>query len=148
MSAHDESRTFTYEAISQGMREKHEYACTSEVYDSFLKAFHDYSPIHVDEAYAKQRGFEGRVMHGTLLNGFLSHFVGMHFPGRNSLLLSVDLRYAQPTYLGDVIVLEAIVNQKLDANRVVVLDVIFKNQTRNCPAARGRATVMVKEGVA
>lgn len=144
----EEARSFAYEDISPGMRESFIYTCTAEVYESFLKAFHDHSPIHVDEAYAQSRGFSGRVMHGTLLNGFLSHFVGMRFPGRNSLLLSADLRYAQPTYLGDVILLEAVVNQKLDANRVVVLDVIFANQTRKCTAARGRVSVMVKESVA
>ena len=142
----EESRILAYESISTGMRESHAYTCAAAVYESFLKAFHDYSPIHVDEAYAQSRGFAGRVMHGTLLNGFLSHFVGMRFPGRNSLLLSADLRYAQPTYLDDVILLEAVVNQKLDANRVIVFDVSFTNQTRNCLAARGRVTVMVKEG--
>jgi 3-hydroxybutyryl-CoA dehydratase len=138
-------RTVEFEAIAEGATESFDYVITPGVYESFLKAFHDNSPIHVNEAYARSCGFEGRVMHGSLLNGFLSHFVGVHFPGRLSLLLSSDLRFAQPSYLGDAIRLEAVVAQKMEANRVVVLNVTFRNQTRNVVAARGRVQVMVRK---
>lgn len=139
------ARTFRYQDIPLGMKAAHDYTIAKEVYENFLAAFGDRSPIHVDTAYAQARGFSGEVMHGTLLNGFLSHFVGMQFPGRLSLLLAVDLRFVQPSYLGDVIRLEAEVSQKLDANNVVVLNVTFQNVTRNCIAARGRVQVMVKD---
>lgn len=138
-------RLIEFEAIPEGATASFEYVISEEVYEAFLRAFRDNSPIHVDEAYAVSCGFAGKVMHGSLLNGFLSHFVGVHFPGRLSLLLSSDLRFAQPSYLGDVIRLEAVVAQKMEANRVVVLNVTFQNQTRNCVAARGRVQVMVRK---
>ena len=83
-------RTCHYHDITVGMKEARDYTITPEVYGHFLAAFHDYSPVHVDEAYARSRGFRGKVMHGSLLNGFVSHFVGMYFPGRLSLLLTTD----------------------------------------------------------
>ena len=119
---------------------------TPEVYEHFLAAFRDVSPVHVDENFAKSRGFSGKVMHGSLLNGFLSHFVGVYFPGRFSLLLPIDLRYSSPAYLGDTIHLEAKVSQKLDSRNVIVLDIILTNSTRGQLAARGRIQVMIKEG--
>jgi len=134
-----------YHAISVGMQAAHDYVITPAVYEHFLAAFHDYSPVHVDETFAKARGFAGKVMHGALLNGFVSHFVGMHFPGRLSLLLSVDLRFSNPAYLGDSIHLAAVVSQKMDARNVLVLDATLTNTTRNCLAARGRIQVMVRE---
>jgi len=85
-------RTVHYRDIGEGQRETLDYALTPAVYQHFLDAFQDVSPIHVDEGYAKARGFAGRVMHGSLLNGFVSHFIGTWFPGRYSLLLGVDLR--------------------------------------------------------
>jgi acyl dehydratase len=127
------------------MRERREYVISGEVYENFLKAFHDHSSIHVDESYALKCGYSGRVMHGTLLNGFLSHFVGMYFPGRLSLLLAADIRFSQPSYFGDVICLEAVVAQKVDARNVIVLDVVFTNMTRDCIVARGRVQVMLRE---
>lgn len=139
------ARTFRYDEITVGMREAHDYVITPEVYQGFLDTFHDHSPVHVDEGFAKGQGFLGRVMHGTILNGFVSHFIGMHFPGRFSLLLSVDLRFSNPSYLGDSIHLETAVSQKLDARGIIVLDATLSNTTRNCLAARGRIQVMIKE---
>ncbi len=127
------------------MRASHDYLITTGVYEHFLAAFHDASPVHVDEDFAKSRGFLGKVMHGSLLHGFISHFVGMRFPGRLSLLLSVDLRYLNPSYLGDAIHLVALVSQKMEARNVLVLDVTLANTTRGHLAARGRLQVMLKE---
>jgi acyl dehydratase len=139
------ARTCHYRDIAVGMKETHDYVITPEVYKSFLAVFHDYSPPHVDEAFAKSRGFQGRVMHGSILNGFLSHFIGMHFPGRLSLLLAVDMRYSNPSYLGDAIRIDAVVNQKVDARNTVVLNATLSNTTRNDVAARARIHVMVKD---
>jgi len=96
-----------YQEITVGMKAAHDYVITQEIYEHFLAAFQDHSSVHVDEAFARSRGFSGKVMHGSLLNGFVSHFVGMHFPGQSSLLLSVDLRFSHPSYLGDAIRMRA-----------------------------------------
>ena len=138
-------RTYHYHEISVGMKASRDYVITPKVYEHFLAAFDDYSPVHVDEGFAKSRGFSGKVMHGSLLNGFISHFVGMYFPGRFSLLLSVDLRFSNPSYLGDTIHLEAVASQKMDARNILVLDVKLSNTTRGQLAARGRVQVMLKE---
>jgi 3-hydroxybutyryl-CoA dehydratase len=139
------ARIIRYNEISVGMKEAHDYVITPDVYQGFLATFEDHSPVHVDKGFAKAQGFEGRVMHGTILNGFVSHFIGMHFPGRFSLLLSVDLRFSSPSYLGDSIHVEMVVSQKLDARSIVVLDATLFNATLNCLAARGRIQVMIKE---
>jgi acyl dehydratase len=130
--------------LAEGMQVERSYTVTPLVYENFLRAFDDRSPIHVDADYAVLAGFDGPVMHGTILNGFVSHFVGMVFPGANSLLLSVNLRYASPTYLGDTLELRAKCAQKVDSQRVVVLHVTLFNQTRGRPAATGRVQVQMR----
>ena len=139
------ARSMCYREIAVGMREQHEYAITGEVYGGFLAAFGDYSPIHVDDAVAKECGFREPVMHGGILNGFLSHFVGMHFPGELSLLLSVDLRFSKPSYLGDQIQIEAVVAQMSDVSKTVVLNVMFTNLTQSQVVARARVQVMLRD---
>src|ERR1035441_134596 len=138
-------RTFHYHEINVGMKAAHDYVITPQVYEHFLAGFQDYSPVHVDEAFAKSRGFAGKVMHGSILNGFISHFVGMEFPGRFSLLLSVDLRFSNPSYLDDAIQIEAVVSQKMDARSIVILDLTLTNTTRSQLAGRARAQVLVQE---
>ena len=141
------ARTWRYDDIVVGAKESHQYTISTSVYEHFLTAFQDYSPVHVDDAYARSRGFPGKVMHGSILNGFVSHFIGMQFPGKGSLLLSVDLRFSQPSFLDDVIRMETVVTQKTDARRVLVLDAALFNVTRNQMAARGRIQVMLQEEI-
>jgi acyl-coenzyme A thioesterase PaaI-like protein len=82
-------------------------------------------------------------MHGAILNGFLSHFVGMRFPGGRSLELSVDMRYVRPSYLGDRVRLEGTVIQKVDSRSIVVVDLLYRNLTQNVIVARGRVQTAI-----
>jgi acyl dehydratase len=135
----------SYESIAAGAEVVRRYTISPVVYARFMEAFEDVSPIHVDEAYARKRGFKGKVVHGAILNGFVSNFVGVHFPGRRALLLSVDLRFAHPSYLGDVIEVRAVVTQKVDAERVIVLRLAIENLTQGATAATGRAQVRLAD---
>jgi acyl dehydratase len=134
---------YSFEEIQEGMAAEREYVIEPSVYDRYLDLFPDRSPVHVDEAYARANGFAGIVMHGAILNGFLSHFVGMHFPGRRSLELSVDIRYLRPSYVGDRVRLQARVSQKLESRRVVVMDLVYRNETQGTIVARGRVQVAI-----
>lgn len=136
---------YSFAEIEEGLVVEREYQLDASVYDAFLNAFADHSPLHVDDAYARASGFQGRVMHGAILNGFLSHFIGMHFPGRRALWLSVDLRYLKPSYLNDRLRLLARVIQKVESQRILVINITFHNQTQNLTAARGRIQVAVRD---
>ena len=133
----------SYADLAEGMTRERDYVITPAVYENFLRAFDDRSPIHVDEAHARAKGFAGRVMHGGILGGFVSHFVGMVFPGGHSLLLSADFRFSQPSYLGDTVRVQAKVAQLFDSRQVVVLHFTILNQTRGVAVATVRAQVKV-----
>jgi acyl dehydratase len=138
-----EAADLSFEELREGDTFEERYVIEPSVYEAFVAASGDRSPLHVDDGYARQRGFEGRVMHGTLLNGFVSHFVGMRVPGRRALLHSVDLRYLSPNFLRDELVMRAKIAQKIDSVRAIVLHVEFRNDTRGTLAARGRVQVGV-----
>jgi 3-hydroxybutyryl-CoA dehydratase len=131
-----------FDSLAVGVTESHEYLVSDELYRGFLELFDDRSPIHVDEEHARSLGFPGRVMHGAILNGFLSHFIGMKLPGARSLLHSVDLRYVQPVHLGDRVTLTGEIQQRLESQRVVVLLVTFRVADR--VVARGRVQAEVR----
>ena len=120
------------------------YQITSEVYQGFIGVFKDVNPLHVDDEYARKNGFLGKVMHGSILQGFVSHFIGMVFPGEKALLLSCDLRYLKPSYLNDKLELQVKLSQKVVSENVLVLDVSFQNRTQNILVARGRVQVKVR----
>jgi acyl dehydratase len=130
-----------YESFLVGAEVTRQYTVTPELYERFLDMFGDLSPVHVDEEYARARRFKGKVIHGAILNGFLSHFVGMHCIGRRSLELSVDMRYGNPSYVGDVVEFRAVVAQKVDSQKVIVLNLKIANLTQRTIAATGRVQV-------
>lgn len=126
---------YTFESLAEGMHMTAEYVISTSVYESFLRAFDDTSRIHVDDAYARSRGFKGRVMHGGILNGFISHFAGVRVAGENGLLQSVDIQYKNPSYLGDTIIIDAQVVQKVEAVKVVVMKLVLQNTEQGITAA-------------
>jgi 3-hydroxybutyryl-CoA dehydratase len=134
-----------FASLAVGLTLTRQYAVTDELYRGFLALFDDRSPIHVDDERARARGFAGRVMHGAILNGFLSHFVGMELPGARSLLQSVDMRYTQPVYLGERLELTGTITQRVDSQRVVVLTVSLRVPERDEIVARGRVQVEVRD---
>lgn len=135
----------SYKDLVEGVSHELDYVISPKVYEGFLSIFGDCSPLHVDADYAKRCGFTEILMHGAILNGFVSNFVGMVYPGGKSLELSVDIRYLQPAYLGDTLRLVGKINQKLDVQQVVVLHVTFLNQTRGGTTASGRVQIKIME---
>ncbi len=132
---------FTFDDLVPGTRFLQQYEITGDVYRKFLDLFGDASPLHVDDAVAVSCGFSARLMHGAILNGFISNFVGMHFPGRRTLELGVEIQFVQPAYAGDVLQLEATVKERLEARKVVTLHFTFRRES--AAVARGRITVML-----
>lgn len=141
-----EAALHTLEDMVEGTEHVHTYDLPQSLVDAFIDVFGDVSPVHVDDAHAKARGFERRVAHGAILNGFLSHFVGMVMPGRNALLLSSDIRFQQPTYAGTRILLRAKISQVVPSQRAIVLTVTFEDLERKLIVARGRVQAGVAEG--
>jgi acyl dehydratase len=138
------AQDYSFDEIEENSEFSHLYKIDESAYDALLNVFQDRSPIHVDEEYAKSARFSGRVMHGAILQGFLSHFVGMRFPGKRSLILSVNINYHRPSYLGDDIRLTARVRQKVETGQVVVLDVKFLNIASNVVVASGKVQVAIR----
>ncbi|HVW28538.1 MAG TPA: MaoC/PaaZ C-terminal domain-containing protein [Polyangiaceae bacterium] len=132
-----------WQELEIGVERQQAYEISESVLDAFIETFGDRSAVHVDGSVARARGFADRVAHGSILNGFLSHFVGMVLPGHTALLLSVDLRFSLPCYVGDRLFLHGKVAQKSESQRVVVLLLAFVRERDGAEVASGRAQVKV-----
>jgi len=129
------------ESIREGFRSSQRYVISNAVYESFLAASQDRNPLHVDDEFARQRGFPEKVMHGMILNGFISHFVGMHFPAGPVLLQSTSTQFKSPCHLGDEIRIDMTVSQVVESVRVVTMDMVLVNATRDRVAAKAKVQV-------
>ena len=128
--------------LSEGYRTQRRYRISGAVYEHFLAAFADTNALHVDDAFARAHGFPEKVVHGMILGGFISHFVGVHCPGEQTLLLhAVQTQFKSPSHVDDEIEIEATVTQMVPAVKVVTMDLTLTNLTRGRIAAKAKVQV-------
>lgn len=125
-----------------GRSAQHSYQVEHRIFVSFLECFGDFNPLHVDPPYAQSQGFPRNIMHGAMLNGFLSHFIGMIFPGKYTLLLSSEIHHQSPFFEGDTLLLESKVAQRVDAERILVLHFSFTREASEI--AKGRLMIKMR----
>jgi acyl dehydratase len=72
---------------------------TDDDVTSFAAASGDTNPLHLDDEYASQTRFRGRIAHGTLVGGLISAALA-RLPGL-VVYLSQDLEFHNPVRVGD-----------------------------------------------
>ncbi len=82
----------------------------------------DFSPLHVDAAYAAGTEFGAQVVHGILLASLFSQLVGMRVPGKHALYLGQDLSFRRPVRIDEPVRAIVKVVGKSDATRTLVLN--------------------------
>ncbi|GAP71793.1 hypothetical protein SAMD00024442_18_36 [Candidatus Symbiothrix dinenymphae] len=87
--------------FQEGQTYEDKFCVSSDVYNGFIDVFHDKNPLHTDVAFAKSKGFESRVMHGNILNGFLSYFIGERLPTKDVIIHSQEIQFKNAVYLDD-----------------------------------------------
>ena len=94
------------------------------------------------ERFAKEKGFPQRVAYGMLTASLISTLGGVYLPGKYCLIQGVEVRFAKPVFIGDVLEVtgEAV---KVDRDlRYLEIKVTIRNQ-RNEKVLRG----LLKAGV-
>lgn len=113
--------------FNPGDRFEEKFSLTGPVYEGFIGLFHDRNILHTDESFAISRGFKGRVMHGNILNGFLSFFIGERLPVKEVIIHSQEIQYKNAVYLNDELFFDAEVTGVFESVGAVEFKFSFKN---------------------
>ena len=89
----------TFDQITIGLTKEFHVVITQSLVDDFAKMSGDFSPLHMNEEYAKSTKFQNKVVHGMLLASFLSRMIGMYLPGKHALYTSQSLEFHNPCCL-------------------------------------------------
>ncbi len=79
---------------------------TDEMVRAFAELSGDKNPVHLDDEFASKTLFKKRIAHGMVLGGLLSRVAGMKIPGPGTIVISQDIRYKAPCYVGDTVTAE------------------------------------------
>lgn len=110
----------------------------------FAQISGDKNPLHIDENYAKNSLFKGKIVHGLLVASYISAVIANKLPGEGSIYLSQSLNFLKPVRIGDKVTAEVeILNIK---NNIVTLrTTCFKN--KDIEVISGEAVIMISKVV-
>ena len=110
---------------------------TKTLLNLFGELAQDFNPLHVNEDYAKQKGFQGRVAYGNILGLMISALVGESLKESQMMLINQSINYKAPVFIEDDITLTAKISDKNDVFEVIELKLEFRNQ-ENKLVAKGK----------
>jgi acyl dehydratase len=111
----------------QGQQFRQSFRVTDQVYKGFIQISGDHNPLHTDEAFAQSKGFRGRVMHGNILNCFVSFFIGECLPVKNVIIHAQSIKYSLPVYLNDEVEFVAEIEGFYESVQTYEFKFYFKN---------------------
>lgn len=135
------AQAFVFEDLAVGQHAEFETVIDGRSIDRFVALSGDESPLHVDDEFARTRGFSGRVAHGAYLVALASRLAGMYLPGRNGLLLAVQMSFVAPVPAGAHIKVRGEIDQMSDSVRSIVLKLAVTGTADGTLLARGRLTI-------
>ena len=101
----------------------------------------DLNPAHVNEPYAEETRFGGRIAHGMLSAGLISAVIGKQLPGPGTIYMGQELKFLAPGRMGDTVTATVTVRELDPARNRVVLETTCENQAGKRLIA-GQALVM------
>ena len=101
----------------------------------------DTNPVHLDESFAEQTMFSGRIAHGLLSASFISTVFGTRLPGPGCVYLSQTLRFKAPVKVGDTVEARVTVKEIQAEKKRVIFDTVCSVGGK--AVLEGEATLMV-----
>ena len=111
--------TICIEDIEMGMTRYIRKIITDRDIEQFAEISTDHNPVHLDDDYARDTIFEGRIAHGMLTAGLISAVIGEQLPGHGTIYMSQNLKFLAPVRPGDLVYAEVrVVDMVIDKRRV------------------------------
>jgi 3-hydroxybutyryl-CoA dehydratase len=95
--------TIVIEDLEIGMKRSLQKLVTDHDIALFAEVSTDRNPVHLDDDYAQDTIFEGRIAHGMLTAGLISAVIGEQLPGHGTVYLGQTLKFMAPVRPGDMV---------------------------------------------
>jgi 3-hydroxybutyryl-CoA dehydratase len=132
--------TICIEDIEMGMSRYLQKQVTDQDIEMFAAVSTDRNPVHLDDDYAQDTIFEGRIAHGMLTAGLISAVIGEQLPGHGTVYMGQTLKFLGPVRPGDMVHAEVTVVDIEIAKRRVKLDCVCRVDGKKVLV--GEATVL------
>lgn len=118
---------YRFDNIEKGMSQEFHVKITDDMMEHFREMSGDINPMHIDEEWAKEWGFCGRLVYGMMTASFYSTLVGVYLPGRYCLLQEISTSFYKPVFVGDELNISGIVRDKNEELQRVTISARIEN---------------------
>ncbi|RQG97150.1 MaoC family dehydratase [Natrarchaeobius chitinivorans] len=110
---------------------------------AFATATGDTNRLHLDEEFAADTRFGGRIAHGTLVAGTISAALA-RFPGL-TIYLSQDLEFHAPVEIGDTVTADCRIVEQVGEDRYRLETTVYADHDEDRKLIDGEAVVIIEE---
>jgi 3-hydroxybutyryl-CoA dehydratase len=102
---------YYFEDLALGMQASLVHRVSEADLDTFATLTGDRNPIHLDEEFAAETIFKGRIAHGMLTATFISAILGTQLPGPGAIYIAQTLNFKAPVRIGDEVIATARISE-------------------------------------
>jgi acyl dehydratase len=121
-----QSRKLVWIDLTVGGKASFDFAVSDQDMVQFAALSGDFNPLHIDDAFARQKKFEGKVVYGALIIAKVSRLIGMELPGQDGVWTNINFQFNRPLYVGQAATLEGVVANLSEATGGVELKLTLK----------------------
>lgn len=136
--------TIVIEDLEVGMSRSLTKVVSDRDIELFAEVSTDHNPVHLDDDYAENTMFHGRIAHGMLTAGLISAVIGEQLPGHGTVYLGQTLKFMAPVRPGDMVTAEVEVLEIDYAKRRVKLATHCR--VGDTVVVKGEANVLAPSG--
>ncbi|MCP4822202.1 MAG: MaoC family dehydratase [Shimia sp.] len=132
--------TIFIEDLEIGMTRYVRKVVTDQDIEMFAAVSTDHNPVHLDDDYAEETMFGGRIAHGMLTAGLISAVIGEQLPGHGTIYMGQSLKFLAPVRPNDTVLAEVTITDIDMSKRRVRMDCACSVDGKKVLA--GEATVL------
>ncbi len=124
LSQLDSLHGYAFEDLRVGMTAVYGKTVTEADILMFAGVSGDTNPVHLNQDYAAQTMFKGRIAHGMLSASFISTVIGTKLPGPGCIYVAQSLRFKAPVRAGDTVHARVTIAKLIPEKRMIELKTV------------------------
>ncbi len=139
---------YALEDLEVGMRASFAKTITDADILMFAGVSGDTNPVHLNEEFAGETAFKGRIAHGMLTASLISTALGTKLPGAGCIYLSQTMRFLAPVRAGETVRALVTVREIDRDKRRIVMDTVCQVSGKDVLVGEAKLMIPARENQA
>ncbi len=139
---------YALEEIQVGMSASFAKTITDADILMFAGVSGDTNPVHLNEEFAGETAFKGRIAHGMLTASLISTALGTKLPGAGCIYLSQSMRFLAPVRAGETVRAVVTVREIEHEKRRITMDTVCKVSGKDVLVGEAKLLIPAREAKA